>query len=174
MPEPRNHFTIGIVDDVTFTSLPEVEEIALGGAGMFQAKFYGLGADGTVGANKNSVKIIGNNTDKYCQAYISYDSKKSGGFTCSHLRFSDTPIRSTYLMTTPRSRGRPYSRTSLPLEQRGDPFRVDVPFHVLSAGLSDLRLSRGDAFSVFQSQQNEKIPYTGGVRRKWDGYTETE
>ena len=101
MPEPKNHFTIGIVDDVTFTSLPEVPEIALGGAGMFQAKFFGLGADGTVGANKNSVKIIGDNTDKYCQAYFSYDSKKSGGFTCSHLRFGDTPIRSTYLVTTP-------------------------------------------------------------------------
>ncbi|MCH5303115.1 MAG: pyruvate:ferredoxin (flavodoxin) oxidoreductase, partial [Prevotella sp.] len=101
MPEPKNHFTVGIVDDVTFTSLPQVEEMALGGAGMFQAKFYGLGADGTVGANKNSVKIIGNNTDKYCQAYFSYDSKKSGGFTCSHLRFGDTPIRSTYLVTTP-------------------------------------------------------------------------
>ena len=101
MPEPKNHFTIGIVDDVTFTSLPAVEEIALGGEGMFQAKFYGLGADGTVGANKNSVKIIGDNTDKYCQAYFSYDSKKSGGFTCSHLRFGDTPIRSTYLVTTP-------------------------------------------------------------------------
>ena len=101
LPEPKNHFTVGIVDDVTFTSLPEVEEIALGGSGMFQAKFYGLGADGTVGANKNSVKIIGDNTDKYCQAYFSYDSKKSGGFTCSHLRFGDTPIRSTYLVTTP-------------------------------------------------------------------------
>ena len=101
LPEPKNHFTVDIVDDVTFTSLPEVEEIALGGSGMFQAKFYGLGADGTVGANKNSVKIIGDNTDKYCQAYFSYDSKKSGGFTCSHLRFGDTPIRSTYLVTTP-------------------------------------------------------------------------
>ena len=101
LPEPKNNFTIGIVDDVTFTSLPQVEEIALGGAGMYQAKFYGLGADGTVGANKNSVKIIGDNTDKYCQAYFSYDSKKSGGFTCSHLRFGDTPIRSTYLVTTP-------------------------------------------------------------------------
>ena len=101
LPEPKNHFTVGIVDDVTFTSLPEVEEMALGGKGMFQAKFYGLGADGTVGANKNSVKIIGDSTDKYCQAYFSYDSKKSGGFTCSHLRFGDTPIRSTYLVTTP-------------------------------------------------------------------------
>ncbi len=101
MPEPKNHFTIGIVDDVTFTSLPVVPELALGGKSMFQAKFYGLGADGTVGANKNSVKIIGDNTDKYCQAYFSYDSKKSGGFTCSHLRFGDEPIRSTYLVTTP-------------------------------------------------------------------------
>ena len=101
MPMPKNHFTIGIVDDVTFTSLPQEEEIALGGEGMFEAKFYGLGADGTVGANKNSVKIIGDNTDKHCQAYFSYDSKKSGGFTCSHLRFGDTPIRSTYLVNTP-------------------------------------------------------------------------
>ena len=99
--EPKNHFTLGIVDDVTFTSLPKKEEIALGGEGMFEAKFYGLGADGTVGANKNSVKIIGDNTDKHCQAYFSYDSKKSGGFTCSHLRFGDTPIRSTYLVNTP-------------------------------------------------------------------------
>ena len=99
--EPKNHFTLGIVDDVTFTSLPKKEEIALGGEGMFEAKFYGLGADGTVGANKNSVKIIGDNTNKHCQAYFSYDSKKSGGFTCSHLRFGDTPIRSTYLVNTP-------------------------------------------------------------------------
>ncbi len=99
--EPKNHFTIGIIDDVTFTSLPIVEEMALGGKGMFEAKFFGLGADGTVGANKNSVKIIGDNTDKHCQAYFSYDSKKSGGFTCSHLRFGDTPIRSTYLVNTP-------------------------------------------------------------------------
>ena len=101
LPEPKNHFTIGIVDDVTFTSLPPKEELALGGEGIFEAKFYGLGADGTVGANKNSVKIIGDNTDKYRQAYFSYDSKKSGGFTCSHLRFGDTPIRSTYLVNTP-------------------------------------------------------------------------
>ena len=101
LPEPKNHFTVGIVDDVTFTSLPLKEEIALGGAGTIEAKFYGLGADGTVGANKNSIKIIGDNTDKYCQAYFAYDSKKSGGFTCSHLRFGETPIRSTYLVTTP-------------------------------------------------------------------------
>ncbi|MCD8176556.1 MAG: pyruvate:ferredoxin (flavodoxin) oxidoreductase [Tannerellaceae bacterium] len=101
LPEPKDHFTVGIVDDVNFTSLPPKEEIALGGDGMYEAKFYGLGADGTVGANKNSIKIIGDNTDKYCQAYFSYDSKKSGGFTCSHLRFGDTPIRSTYLVNTP-------------------------------------------------------------------------
>ena len=101
LPEPKNHFTLGIIDDVTFTSLPVGEEIAMGGEGMFEAKFYGLGADGTVGANKNSVKIIGDNTDKHCQAYFSYDSKKSGGFTCSHLRFGDDPIRSTYLVNTP-------------------------------------------------------------------------
>ncbi|MBQ6693725.1 MAG: pyruvate:ferredoxin (flavodoxin) oxidoreductase [Bacteroidaceae bacterium] len=97
---PKNHFTLGIVDDVTFTSLPKKEEIAVVD-GMFEAKFYGLGADGTVGANKNSIKIIGENTDKHCQAYFSYDSKKSGGFTCSHLRFGDKPIRSTYLVNTP-------------------------------------------------------------------------
>ena len=101
LPEPKNQFTLGIVDDVTFTSLPQKEEVAMGGEGMFEAKFYGLGADGTVGANKNSVKIIGDNTNKHCQAYCSYDSKKSGGFTCSHLRFGDSPIRSTYLVNTP-------------------------------------------------------------------------
>ena len=101
MAMPKNQFTIGIEDDVTFTSLPKKEEIALGGEGMFEAKFYGLGADGTVGANKNSVKIIGDNTNKYCQASFAYDSKKSGGFTCSHLRFGDHPIRSTYLVNTP-------------------------------------------------------------------------
>ena len=101
LPTPKDHFTLGIVDDVTFTSLPLEKEMALGGEGIFEAKFYGLGADGTVGANKNSVKIIGDNTDKYCQAYFSYDSKKSGGFTCSHLRFGDHPIRSTYQIKTP-------------------------------------------------------------------------
>nr|MBD5377896.1 pyruvate:ferredoxin (flavodoxin) oxidoreductase [Bacteroides sp.] len=101
LPEPKNHFTLGIVDDVTFTSLPMLPEMALGGENTYEAKFYGLGADGTVGANKNSIKIIGENTDKYCQAYFAYDSKKSGGFTCSHLRFGDEPIRSTYLVNTP-------------------------------------------------------------------------
>ena len=101
LPEPKNHFTVGIVDDITFTSLPEEEEIPMGGDDLFEAKFYGLGADGTVGANKNSVQIIGNNTNKYCQAYFSYDSKKSGGFTCSHLRFGDSPIHSAYQVNTP-------------------------------------------------------------------------
>ena len=101
LPTPKDHFTIGIVDDVTFTSLPLLPAIALGGKSTYEAKFYGLGADGTVGANKNSVKIIGDNTNKYCQAYFAYDSKKSGGFTCSHLRFGDEPIRSTYLVNTP-------------------------------------------------------------------------
>ncbi len=101
LPMPKDHFTVGIVDDVTFTSLPLPEEVALGDKSTFEAKFYGLGADGTVGANKNSVKIIGDNTNKYCQAYFAYDSKKSGGYTCSHLRFGDVPIRSTYLVNTP-------------------------------------------------------------------------
>lgn len=100
LPQPKDHFTIGIVDDVNFSSLPPVAPIVVSDT-MFEAKFYGLGADGTVGANKNSVKIIGDNTNKYCQAYFAYDSKKSGGFTCSHLRFGDEPIRSTYLVTTP-------------------------------------------------------------------------
>lgn len=99
--QPKNKFTVGIVDDVTNLSLTVGEEISMATAGTFEAKFYGLGADGTVGANKNSIKIIGNNTNKYCQAYFSYDSKKSGGFTCSHLRFGDNVIRSPYLVTTP-------------------------------------------------------------------------
>lgn len=101
MKEPKNQFTVGIVDDVTFKSLLVGEEVNLADKGTFQAKFYGLGSDGTVGANKNSIKIIGENTDKYCQAYFSYDSKKSGGITTSHLRFGDKPIRSPYLVNTP-------------------------------------------------------------------------
>jgi len=99
--EPKNRFTVGIVDDVTFTSLPLLPEVDLSGKGTFQAKFYGIGSDGTVGANKNSIKIIGDTTDKYCQAYFAYDSKKSGGVTTSHLRFGDKPIRSPYLVNTP-------------------------------------------------------------------------
>ena len=101
MAEPKNHFTLGIVDDVTFTSLPLRPEIDLAAKGNFAAKFYGLGSDGTVGANKNSIMIIGDNTDKYAQAYFAYDSKKSGGITISHLRFGDSPIRSPYLVNTP-------------------------------------------------------------------------
>ncbi len=97
--EPKNHFTIGIVDDVTFHSLEVGAPIDVtAGDGTIQCKFWGLGADGTVGANKNSIKIIGDHTDKYAQAYFDYDSKKSGGITQSHLRFGDKPIRSTYLV----------------------------------------------------------------------------
>ncbi|MGB8492442.1 MAG: pyruvate:ferredoxin (flavodoxin) oxidoreductase, partial [Bacteroidales bacterium] len=101
LKEPKNHFTVGIVDDVTFTSLPVLPEIHVALPGTYSAKFYGLGSDGTVGANKNSIKIIGDTTDKYCQAYFAYDSKKSGGITTSHLRFGDKPIRSPYLVNTP-------------------------------------------------------------------------
>ena len=99
--EPKNDFTIGIIDDVTFKSLPLGENISLGGEGVKECLFYGIGADGTVGANKNSVKIIGDKTDLYAQAYFAYDSKKSGGYTRSHLRFGPNPIRSTYLVTRP-------------------------------------------------------------------------
>ena len=101
LAEPKNQFTVGIVDDVTFKSLPILPEIDVNPVGTFSAKFYGLGSDGTVGANKNSIKIIGDSTDKYCQAYFAYDSKKSGGITVSHLRFGDRPIRSPYLVNTP-------------------------------------------------------------------------
>ena len=99
--KPMNQFTIGIVDDVTNLSLPVLPEISILPKGTFEAKFYGLGADGTVGANKNSIKIIGDNTNKYSQAYFDYDSKKSGGYTCSHLRFGDQPILAPYLVGTP-------------------------------------------------------------------------
>ncbi len=101
LPEPKNHFTIGIEDDVTFTSLPKKEEVSLDHTGLHEAKFFGIGGDGTVGANKNSIKIIGNSTDKFAQGYFAYDSKKSGGITISHLRFGDNPIRSTYYVNTP-------------------------------------------------------------------------
>lgn len=100
LPEPKNNFTIGIVDDVTFTSLPVVADPDLDN-GAYECMFYGLGSDGTVGANKNSIKIIGENTDKWVQAYFQYDSKKSGGFTCSHLRFGDKRIRSSYYVNQP-------------------------------------------------------------------------
>ncbi len=101
MNEPKNRFTVGIVDDVSFLSLPVGEDISVVKKGTFEAKFYGLGSDGTVGANKNSIKIIGESTDKYCQAYFAYDSKKSGGITTSHLRFGDKPIRAPYLVNSP-------------------------------------------------------------------------
>ena len=101
MKEPKKDFTIGIVDDVTFKSLPIKSEISIVKEGTTECKFYGLGSDGTVGANKNTIKIIGSHTPKYCQAYFDYDSKKSGGYTCSHLRFGDLPIKAPYLVSTP-------------------------------------------------------------------------
>ena len=93
---PKNHFTMGIVDDVTNTSLVEKDAPNTAAEGTIECKFWGLGGDGTVGANKNSIKIIGDHTDKYVQAYFQYDSKKTGGVTISHLRFGDHPIRSPY------------------------------------------------------------------------------
>ena len=101
LAEPKDGFTIGIVDDVTFKSLPQKEEFSIVKPGTTECKFFGLGSDGTVGANKNTIKIIGDNTPKYCQAYFDYDSKKSGGYTCSHLRFGDLPIKAPYLVGTP-------------------------------------------------------------------------
>jgi pyruvate-ferredoxin/flavodoxin oxidoreductase len=95
---PKNHFTVGIIDDVTHTSLPVEQGFDVAPEGTVQCKFWGLGADGTVGANKSAIKIIGDNTDMYAQAYFAYDSKKSGGVTMSHLRFGKTPIQSTYLI----------------------------------------------------------------------------
>ncbi|MDR3294170.1 MAG: pyruvate:ferredoxin (flavodoxin) oxidoreductase [Clostridiales bacterium] len=95
---PKNHFTVGIEDDVTFTSLKVTESIDAAPKGAISCKVYGLGSDGTVGANKNSIKIIGDHTEKYAQGYFVYDSKKSGGITISHLRFGDKPIRSSYLI----------------------------------------------------------------------------
>ena len=98
---PKNHFTVGIEDDVTFTSLDVKEKIDTAPKGTVRCKFFGLGSDGTVGANKSAIKIIGNNTDLFAQGYFAYDSKKSGGITISHLRFGKTPIKSTYLVNTP-------------------------------------------------------------------------
>ena len=96
--EKKNHFTVGIIDDVTFTSLDVKEQVNAAPEGTIACKFYGLGSDGTVGANKNSIKIIGDHTDMYAQGYFAYDSKKSGGLTVSHLRFGKTPIQSPYLI----------------------------------------------------------------------------
>ena len=97
-PAPKNNFTIGINDDVTHLSLADADAVETAPEGTISCKFWGLGADGTVGANKNSIKIIGDHTDMYAQAYFSYDSKKSGGITVSHLRFGKSPIKSTYLV----------------------------------------------------------------------------
>lgn len=97
---PKNHFTVGIIDDVTDTSLEVTEGVDTVPAGTVQCKFFGLGADGTVGANKQAIKIIGDNTGMYAQGYFAYDSKKSGGFTVSHLRFGNSPIQSTYLVNS--------------------------------------------------------------------------
>lgn len=98
---PKNHFTVGINDDVTHTSLDVKEDLDIAPKGLFSAKFYGLGSDGTVGANQNSIKIIGDETDMYAQGYFEYDSKKSGGITISHLRFGHTPIKAPYLVSQP-------------------------------------------------------------------------
>jgi len=98
---PKNHFTVGIVDDVTHTSLEVVKGFDPAPEGTISAKFWGLGSDGTVGANQSAIKIIGDNTDKYAQGYFAYDSKKSGGLTVSHLRFGDVKIQSTYLIENP-------------------------------------------------------------------------
>ena len=98
---PKTDFTIGIVDDVTFKSLPVKNEVSIVKPGTTECKFFGLGSDGTVGANKNTIKIIGSHTDLYSQAYFDYDSKKSGGYTCSHLRFGKSVIKAPYLVTTP-------------------------------------------------------------------------
>ena len=100
LPEPKNNFTIGIEDDVTNMSLPIHDHIDASPEGTIQCKFWGLGGDGTVGANKDAIKIIGDNTDMYVQGYFAYDSKKSGGVTVSHLRFGKEPIKSTYLVNT--------------------------------------------------------------------------
>src|ERR1019366_4708930 len=96
---PKNHFTIGINDDVTHTSLDYDPQFSAEIPGTVRALFFGLGADGTVGANKNSIKIIGEETDNFAQGYFVYDSKKSGAITVSHLRFGPKPIRSAYLVS---------------------------------------------------------------------------
>ena len=97
--KPRNHFTVGIRDDVTHTSLDFDPRFSTEDPDTVRAVFYGLGSDGTVGANKNSIKIIGEETDLYAQGYFVYDSKKAGSVTVSHLRFGPRPIRSTYLIS---------------------------------------------------------------------------
>ncbi len=100
--EPKNGFTVGIIDDVTNTSLEVDEAFMIPGEGLFTAMFYGLGSDGTVGANHNSIRIIGEMTDNYAQGYFVYDSKKAGAVTISHLRFGKNPIRRPYLISQGR------------------------------------------------------------------------
>ena len=118
--EMKRQFTIGIVDDVTHLSLPEDKPAPnTAPEGTIECKFWGLGGDGTVGANKNSIKIIGDHTDKYVQAYFQYDSKKTGGVTISHLRFGDKPIKSLVLHQQGRLRGLPHAR----LHHQGLPHR---------------------------------------------------
>ena len=107
---PRNDFTIGITDDLTHLSLEEKPSPSTSAPGTIEAKFWGLGGDGTVGANKNSIKIIGDHTDKYVQAYFQYDSKKTGGVTISHLRFGDKPHPQPLLYPSGRLRGLPHPR----------------------------------------------------------------
>ena len=116
-PAPKPVFTVGINDDVTGLSLDYDPEFEVVPAGMKQAVFFGLGSDGTVGANKNSIKIIGEGTDNYAQGYFVYDSKKAGAMTVSHLRFGPTPIRSTYLIRQRRVRRLPPLRPA-PSDQR--------------------------------------------------------
>src|SRR4029079_4461525 len=99
-PAPKNHFTIGIDDDLMHTSLDFDSDFSIEPADVVRAQFFGLGSDGTVGANKESIKIIGENTDNFAQGYFVYDSKKAGATTVSHLRFGPRPIRSTYLVTS--------------------------------------------------------------------------
>ena len=98
-PSPKNHFTVGIDDDLSHTSLDVDPNFSIEPDDVVRAQFFGLGSDGTVGANKESIKIIGENTDYFAQGYFVYDSKKSGAMTISHLRFGPRPIRSTYLIT---------------------------------------------------------------------------
>src|SRR5437870_10968528 len=99
LEKPKNHFTVGINDDVTHTSIAYDPDFSSEPAGVIKALFYGLGSDGTVGANKNSIKIIGEDTENYAQGYFVYDSKKAGSTTISHLRFGPNPIQSTYLVS---------------------------------------------------------------------------
>ena len=102
-PTPKDHFTVGIQDDISHSSLSYDPEFSIEPESVVRALFYGLGADGTVGANKNSIKIIGENTSNYAQGYFVYDSKKSGAMTVSHLRFGPEPIHSIYLVSKPTS-----------------------------------------------------------------------